>query len=583
MKTIKVIYHADTLETTITIDGETFDTSRINGKEIADWAYPFMMRKVKWNGFYDEMAEASGEKEFNLIFEGSEADLNELKEAWEDAPVHIITENSDTPDVVVEYDEKNLTTKITVKGEEFDTSRINGKEIEDWVYPFMMRKVKWNGIFEELSAVIGSDEYILEFSGNEKQLDILNENCPETVTIRYNPKTNSDKNEDDEEVFICYRYDENREFFSENNSNNDEEYSQNDSEDEFVNNDVYDLDEDDDDEYDDEDDEYDDDDEDEYDEEDDEDDDEDDDDGEEEQTEESILRLIACQIDTDCLKEIINFFVNYSSSQIENYETLSNYINQFFDLRYKSAECSPDYETVQEFINIFSNKFEGNHMIIQPLIWFLNILKVISENKPDKFQDTISYINSVIPRLENLISELEEDFDKNCDKIFEFLEEMDENSPYELVENSQKKKYIVSDVMDYSFSLEDAKNNAKLDSINSKDKKKDAGLIAGSAVAGGLLSFIPIVGIPLALGASTFAGKVLADDTNLEFDIEFKRFSNEINTFFYNYIIIYIIWLFFPQLLNECMSNAEEYAGLNNIGFDESDDFFDKINDDFLI
>ena len=79
--------------TEITVDGQSFDTSRINGKEIADWAYPFMMRKIKWNGFYDEMVEAlGGEKSFDLIFDGSEDDLNELKEAWEDAPVNIISE-----------------------------------------------------------------------------------------------------------------------------------------------------------------------------------------------------------------------------------------------------------------------------------------------------------------------------------------------------------------------------------------------------------------------------------------------------------------------------------------------------------
>ena len=49
-KTVKVTYNAETLETSITIDGNPFDTSRIDGKEISDWAYPFMIRKVRWNG-----------------------------------------------------------------------------------------------------------------------------------------------------------------------------------------------------------------------------------------------------------------------------------------------------------------------------------------------------------------------------------------------------------------------------------------------------------------------------------------------------------------------------------------------------
>lgn len=99
-KTVKVTYNADTLQTKIIVDGQPFDTSRINGKEIADWAYPFMMRKVKWNGFYDEMVGAlGGEKAFDLVFKGSEEALAELKEAWEDAPVTIIFDE-DTADEI---------------------------------------------------------------------------------------------------------------------------------------------------------------------------------------------------------------------------------------------------------------------------------------------------------------------------------------------------------------------------------------------------------------------------------------------------------------------------------------------------
>lgn len=143
-KTVKVLYNADTLETAITVDGREFDTSRINGKEIEDWAYPFMIRKVRWNGFYDEMVEAlGGDKEFNLVFEGSEDSLAELKEALEDAPVTIISDEDNENIVVIEYDEDSLTTSITINGQDFDTSRIDGKEIADWIYPFIIRKVKW--------------------------------------------------------------------------------------------------------------------------------------------------------------------------------------------------------------------------------------------------------------------------------------------------------------------------------------------------------------------------------------------------------------------------------------------------------
>lgn len=215
-KTVKVTYNSDTLETVITVYGKPFDTSRIEGKEIADWAYPFMMRKVRWNGFYDEMVEAlGGEKEFNLVFDGSEADLNELKEAWEDAPVTVVSEKSSENIVVIEYDENSLTTNITVNGKTFDTSRINGKEIADWVYPFTIRKIKWNGIFEELAMVIGSEEYTIQFSGSNSAMRELMEECPETVSILRNKNigTSSLSSEEDKEARRRKFYDEHGFFF----------------------------------------------------------------------------------------------------------------------------------------------------------------------------------------------------------------------------------------------------------------------------------------------------------------------------------------------------------------------------------
>lgn len=183
-KIVKVEYDATKPETKITADGKEFDTSRIKGREIEDWAYPFMLRKVTWDGFYDEMVKAlDGEKQFDLVFSGSEEALAELKEALGDAPVTIKQEAEDSGSVVViEYDEKSLSTDITVNGEPFDTSRIKGREIEDWVYPFMMRKVKWNGIFEELSEVAG-ETYTIRFRGSDESLKELKEDCPENVTV----------------------------------------------------------------------------------------------------------------------------------------------------------------------------------------------------------------------------------------------------------------------------------------------------------------------------------------------------------------------------------------------------------------
>ena len=201
-KIIKVTYNDDTLETTIIVDGKEFDTSRINGKEIADWAYPFMMRKVHWNGFYDEMVKAlDGEKVFDLVFEGSDEALAELKEAWEDAPINVIAGEQGNI-VTIIYDADILSTEITVNGQVFDTSRINGKEIEDWVYPFMMRKVKWNGIFNELKNVLGTNDYKIQFIGTSAAMKVLMEECPEVVTINFEEIITENANADESELSV---------------------------------------------------------------------------------------------------------------------------------------------------------------------------------------------------------------------------------------------------------------------------------------------------------------------------------------------------------------------------------------------
>ncbi|MDE6835179.1 MAG: sel1 repeat family protein [Ruminococcus sp.] len=173
-KTIRVIYNSDTLKTSITIDGKSFDTSRINGIEISYWAYPFMIRNVHWKGFYDEMVGAlDGEKAFNLVFEGSEKALNELRESLNNFPVTIISEENS---VIVRYDENNLTTEITVNGKSFDTSRIYGIEIVYWAYPFMIRNVHWKGFYDEMvEALDGEKEFNLVFEGSAESLVELKE------------------------------------------------------------------------------------------------------------------------------------------------------------------------------------------------------------------------------------------------------------------------------------------------------------------------------------------------------------------------------------------------------------------------
>lgn len=93
--------------------------------------------------------------------------------------------------VNISYNADTLETTISADGKEFDTSRISGKTIEDWTYPFMVRKVKWDGIFDELNAFLGTDEYDILFSGSRDAMKVLMEDCPETVSISFQ-KNNSE-------------------------------------------------------------------------------------------------------------------------------------------------------------------------------------------------------------------------------------------------------------------------------------------------------------------------------------------------------------------------------------------------------
>lgn len=57
----------------------------------------------------------------------------------------------------------------------------------------MIRKVKWNGIFDELSEAVGSEEYTIQFSGSNSAMMELMEECPDTVSIIKNKDARSKK------------------------------------------------------------------------------------------------------------------------------------------------------------------------------------------------------------------------------------------------------------------------------------------------------------------------------------------------------------------------------------------------------
>lgn len=530
---------------------------------------------------------------------------------------------SDNPEVIIEYNAENLSTKITVNGQPFDTSKINGKEIEDWVYPFMIRKVKWNGIFEELSAVIDSESFTIEFVGNEKWLEVLDEECPETVTIALKQEKTVEKDvssistvhivynkpislgdtvyfkktakfcfhattgesiqlsdveysstwrvtmydKSNQEIVYLTKTDNRRievkakrcdvEIVSqpesaENLYHNGHGVKESDSEAVkwYTNEDYDDL-------FDDED----------Y-------DDEDFDDVDNIVSDMDLLYSSVTLIKPDCLKKMNDLFKKYSSAQINDYETLGKFFEEFNNLEIKIDYEEDDVpeDIVHDFISTLTTglKYDNNNVVVGLLEWFNKYAldRIIGRNEKN-FQNIMPYLKSMQPRLKALIKELNEDFNSNYDKIFEFFVETDRNSP--------KDSYIIPNALYYYFTWADNENNYELKEIEAKDKKTSTAATVGGAVAGGLLSLIPIVGIPLALGAGAVGGGLIADNTNNKYEESFRKYLFRVNSFFYHFVSIYILWLVSDSFLARIRSEAEEEAGIDAIDFDDSDDFFDEI------
>lgn len=63
--------------------------------------------------------------------------------------------------------------KITCGNRVFDVSRIQNMPIEQWVFPFSAKGVRWNGLYEELKSFAGCDDFSLYFDSDDISFDIV--------------------------------------------------------------------------------------------------------------------------------------------------------------------------------------------------------------------------------------------------------------------------------------------------------------------------------------------------------------------------------------------------------------------------
>ena len=179
---IIIKYDAETKNPTIECEDSYFTTERLYGIEIADWAYPSVLNGNRWNGLYDELREFYGMDSYSVIFHGADSDLAVLKQAFEGRPVNVVGLHNK---VIIIYDSKQLTTKITVNGKIFDTAKLTNRTIDEWVNPFSFKENEWQGIFAEIENFLGTNSYAIQFMGDLEDMRVLMDNCPDNVNITY--------------------------------------------------------------------------------------------------------------------------------------------------------------------------------------------------------------------------------------------------------------------------------------------------------------------------------------------------------------------------------------------------------------
>lgn len=182
LEIVKGIYKKDKDQLTFTYNDKIFDTSVIKELSVKQWAYPMMYKGTKWNGLYEELSRFVGEKEFALQFDSDEESYNTVKEAMSEYPVKLVGMSNS---VIIKYSENPFTTDITVNGRNFDAELIQNRCIDEWIAPFSIRNIKWDGIFEELAKAIGVDTYTINFEGDRSFMNMLIDNCPAGVNVFY--------------------------------------------------------------------------------------------------------------------------------------------------------------------------------------------------------------------------------------------------------------------------------------------------------------------------------------------------------------------------------------------------------------
>lgn len=74
------------------------------------------------------------------------------------------------PIVKIIYQKESNELKISCADKTFDIARIKDMPIEQWVFPFCSKGVKWNGLYEEMKTFTESEDFTLHFDSDNTSL-----------------------------------------------------------------------------------------------------------------------------------------------------------------------------------------------------------------------------------------------------------------------------------------------------------------------------------------------------------------------------------------------------------------------------
>lgn len=69
--TVTIVYSENPFKTKITVNGNAFDTTRIQNRSIDEWINPISIRELKWNGIFKELSDHIGTDMYTVHFVGS--------------------------------------------------------------------------------------------------------------------------------------------------------------------------------------------------------------------------------------------------------------------------------------------------------------------------------------------------------------------------------------------------------------------------------------------------------------------------------------------------------------------------------